>query len=294
MENAGREIASINGEIFDIKNAKISVLDHCFLYGDGIFEGLRLINRKVLLHKEHMQRIYQSAAVVRIPMAPEKEYERQLFAAIKASNLNSGYIRVVATRGIGDLGINPNKCSGSKLVIIVTSLKLYPEELYEKGLKIIIAGTRKIPYASFDCGVKSCNYLNNIMATWELIDKEADEAIMTDEKGIVSEATVDNLFGIRGNTLFTPSLDTNCLPGVTRAKIMELARGQGMEVAEGRYTSREFMFADEVFLTGTGAGIIPVTRIDHHVIGTGKMGHKSRKLRQEYEKRIEEFCTPVD
>lgn len=289
-----REIASINGEIFDLKEAKISVLDHCFLYGDGIFEGIRIINKKILLHKEHMGRLYKSAAMVRIPMIAEEEYEKQLFAAVKASNLDSGYIRVVVTRGIGDLGINPKKCLNSKLVIIVANLKLYPEELYEKGLKLIIARTKKIPHTSFDCSIKSCNYINNVMATWELIDREADEAIMTSENGIVSEATVDNIFGIKGTTLFTPGMETNCLGGITREKIMEIARGQGMEVAEGRFTPKDFMLADEVFLTGTGAGIIPVAKIEHFVIGNGRMGPKSRKLREEYESRIEEFCIPVE
>lgn len=290
----GREVASINGEIFDLKDAKISVLDHCFLYGDGIFEGLRLISKKILFHREHMKRLYDSAAIVRIPMIAEEQYEKQLFEAVKSSNLNSGYIRVVVTRGIGDLGINPAKCSGPKIVVIVTNLQLYPEELYEKGIKMITAKTRKIPYASFNCGIKSCNYLNNIMATWEIVDKNVHEAIMTDENGIVSEATVDNIFGIKGNTLFTPGLETNCLAGITRAKIMEIAVKQGMEVTEGKFTPDDFMSADEVFLTGTGAGIIPVTKIEHKTIGSGKMGDKTRKLRQEYEARIEEFCTAVN
>ena len=288
-----REIASIDGQIFDLKDAKISVLDHCFLYGDGIFEGIRLINKKLLLHKEHMQRLYNSASKIRIPMVPKEQYEKQLFEAVRASNLKSGYIRVVATRGIGDLGINPAKCSNSRLVIIVATLKLYPEELYEKGLKLIIARTRKIPYNSFDCSVKSCNYLNNIMATWEIVDRKSDEAIMTDENGIVSEATVDNLFGIKGNMLFTSSLDTNCLEGITRNKIIEIAKSQNLEVVEGRFTSGDFMLADEVFLTGTGAGIIPVTKIEEQVIGKGIIGEKTKNLRQEYESRIEEFCTEV-
>ena len=289
----GREIASINGEIFDLKEAKISVLDHCFLYGDGIFEGIRLVNRKILLHKEHMERIYNSALAVRIPMIPKEEYERQLFAAVKASNLDYGYIRVVVTRGIGDLGINPAKCSNSKLVIIVANLRLYPEELYEKGIRLVIARTRKIPYASFDCSVKSCNYINNVMATWELVDRNADEAIMTDENGIVSEATVDNIFGIKGNVIFTPGMETNCLGGITRNRIIEIAKMQNFEAREGRFTPKDFMLADEVFLTGTGAGIIPVARIEHVTIGSGKIGDKTRMLRKEYESRIEEFCTVI-
>ncbi len=143
-----KEIASIDGEIFDLKEAKISVLDHCFLYGDGLFEGIRLINKKLLLHKEHIRRLYNSASIIRIPMIPEGQYEKQLFEAVKASNLKYGYIRVVVTRGIGDLGINPAKCSNPRVVIIVTTLKLYPEESYEKGLKLIIAKTKKIKKAS--------------------------------------------------------------------------------------------------------------------------------------------------
>lgn len=289
----GKEIVSINGKIFGINEAKISVLDHCFLYGDGVFEGIRFIDKKILFHKEHMQRLYRSASIIRLPLMTQKDYEKQLFAAVKASGLESGYVRVVATRGIGDMGINPKRCSNPKLVMIVTHIKIYPDELYEKGLHVIIAKTRKIPRTSLDCSAKLCNYLNNIMAAWEAVDKEADEAIMTDEDGIVSEATLDNIFGIKGNTIFTPSLDTNCLPGITRAKIMDIAKEQGMKVVEGRFLPKEFLSADEVFLTGTGAGIVPVTRIDESVIGNGKMGVKTRKLRQEYESRIRNFCTPI-
>ena len=289
-----RELVSIDGEIFDLKDGKISVLDHCFLYGDGVFEGLRLINKGILFHKEHMNRLYNSAKFVRIPMIPKKQYERHLFGAVKASNLESGYIRVVVTRGIGDLGVNPAKCTGSKLVIIVTRLELYPEELYENGLKLIAAKTRKTPYASLNCRIKSCNYLNNIMAKWEAVDRRADESVMADANGIVSEATLDNIFGIKANTLFTPSLETNCLPGITRQKIMEIARKQGMKVVEGAFTFRDFMSAGEVFLTGTGAGIVPVTKIEDKVIGDGKIGPNTKRLRHEYETRIEKFCTAVD
>ena len=289
-----REIVSIDGEIFDLKDGKISVLDHCFLYGDGVFEGIRVIDRGILFHKEHMTRLYKSAKFVRIPMMPRKEYEKYLFDAVRSSNLDSCYIRIVVTRGIGDLGVNPAKCSGSKLVIIVTSLKLYPEELYENGLKLIVAKTRKTPYASLNCGIKSCNYLNNVMAKWEAVDRGADEAVMLDNNGGVSEATLDNIFGVKADTLFTPGLETNCLPGITREKIMEIARKQGMKVVEGAFTSNDFMSADEVFLTGTGAGIVPVIKIENKPIGSGKMGPNTKKLRYEYNSRINEFCTAVD
>lgn len=290
----GREIVSINGEITDLKDGKISVLDHCFLYGDGVFEGVRFINRKVLFHREHMKRFYNSAEMLRLPTPAPAEYESRLFAAIAASNLVSGYVRVVLTRGVGALDINPLKCKDSKLVIIVASLKLYPDEFYEKGLKVIVARTTKIPYKSFDCRVKSCNYLNNVMATWEFLDRDASEAIQTDEQGIVSEATVDNIFGIKGELLFTPGTETNCLEGITRARIMQLASEEGFRVEEGRYTPHDFMFADEVFLTGTGAGVIPVTQIEHKVIGNGLMGSKTRRLREAYEASLDSFCTPIN
>lgn len=289
-----REIVSIDGQIFDLKDGKISVLDHCFLYGDGVFEGIRVIDRGILFHKEHMTRLYESAKFVRIPMMPRKEYEKHLFDAVRSSNLDSCYIRVVVTRGIGDLGVNPARCSGSKLVIIVTSLKLYPENLYENGLKLIVAKTRKTPYTSLNCGIKSCNYLNNVMSKWEAVDQGADEAVMLDNNGSVSEATLDNIFGVKGNNLFTPGLETNCLPGITRENIIKIARKYGMKVAEGAFTPNDFMSADEVFLTGTGAGIVPVTKIENKTIGSGKMGPNTKKLRYEYNSRINESCTAVD
>lgn len=288
-----REVVSINGEICDLRDGKISVLDHCFLYGDGAFEGIRFLGAGILFHREHTARLYASADVLRLPMPPPREYEELLFAAVRASAMTEGYVRVVVTRGVGALDINPAKCSESKLVIIVAKFKLYPEEFYEKGLKVIVARTAKIPYRSLDCRVKSCNYLNNIMATWEFIDRGASEAIQTDERGVVSEATVDNIFGIRGGVLFTPGTDSNCLEGITRARIMRIAAERGFKVEEGQYTPREFMLADEVFLTGTGAGIIPVTQIEHKIIGSGTIGVETRRLRETYESTLHECCTPV-
>jgi len=289
----GREVVSINGEVMALEDGKISVLDHCFLYGDGVFEGIKFIDKKILFHREHLNRLYASGQMLRLPLPAPEEYESQLFRAIRSSGLTSGYVRVVVTRGIGALDINPLKCRNSKLVIIVAHLDLYPEELYEKGLKVVIARTNKIPYRSFDCRIKSCNYLNNVMATWEFLDREASEAIQTDENGIVSEATVDNIFGITNNTLFTPGTETNCLEGITRAKIMDIGREQGLEINEGRYTAHDFMFADEVFLTGTGAGVIPVTQIERKQIGNGLMGPRTRALRETYEARIVSFSTVV-
>lgn len=289
-----KEVVSINGDIFDLKDGKISILDHCLLFGDGIFEGIRFIDRKVLLHQEHLDRLYKSAAGIRLPMVPPQEYEHQLFCAIRASNLQSGYIRVLATRGIGELDLNPSKCTDAKLIIIVATLKLFPDELYERGIKLIVARTNKIPSRSFDCGIKSCNYLSNIMALWESIDQGASEAIMTDENGIVSETTMANIFGVEGGLLFTPSLETNCLAGITRAKVIDIASRQGVSIKQGRYTGDDFRHADEVFLTGTGVGILPVTQIENQKIGDGTMGKITRLLRSAYEQQLESFCTPVD
>lgn len=290
---AGRDLASIDGDITPLAEARISVLDHCFLYGDGVFEGIRFLEDGVLFHREHLDRLYQSAAAVRIPMVPPAEYERRLFDVVRASALPSGYVRVVVTRGVGALDINPRTCRDPRMVIIVASLKLYEPSFYDRGLHIVVARTQKVPFASFDCRTKACNYLNNVMATWEFLDRGAGEAIQTDAQGIVSEATVDNIFGVRGNELFTPGADTNCLLGITRAKVMELAAEQGLRVTDGRFTPRDFMDADEVFLTGTGAGLIPVTQVEHRTIGAGTIGPVTRALRETYESRLPEYCTPV-
>jgi branched-chain amino acid aminotransferase len=290
---AEREVASINGKIVDLSEATVPVLDHCVLYGDGVFEGIRFINRKIIFHHEHLLRLKASAAALRLQVDLLEHYEAQLFAAVDASGLSSGYVRILLTRGIGALDINPTKCSQAKLIVIVARLTLYPDQLYENGLRLIVARTIKTPYRSFDCRIKSCNYLNNIMATWEFIDQGASEAIMTDEQGIVSEATVDNIFGVRNQTLFTPDTDTNCLVGITRAAVMKIAAGHGLKVQEGRYTPRDFMSADEVFLTGTGAGVVPVSQIEQTTIGNGGIGVVTRRIREEYENSLESFGTAI-
>jgi branched-chain amino acid aminotransferase len=288
-----REVASINGKIVDLRDATIPVLDHCVLYGDGVFEGIRFINRKIIFHQEHLIRLKASANALRLPVGLLDNYEEQLFGAVEASGLSSGYVRILLTRGIGELDINPTKCSQAKLIVIVARLNLYPDAFYENGLKVIVARTIKTPFRSFDCRIKACNYLNNIMATWEFIDRGASEAIMTDEHGIVSEATVDNIFGVRNKTLFTPSIETNCLEGITRATVMKIAEGHGLAVQEGNYTPRDFMLAEEVFLTGTGAGVVPVSQIEQMTIGKGGIGAITRRIRQEYEARLESFGTTI-
>ena len=291
---AEKEIVSIDGNVFSKEDAKISVFDHCLLYGDGVFEGIRIIGNKVILLDSHIDRLYASAKNIRLKMPFEKEKMKgQILKACKESGIENGYIRLVMTRGIGDLGINPAKCANGKTIIIVAKLALYPEERYENGLKVVFTPTRKISVQNWNGRVKSCNYLNNIMATWEFLDGNADEGIMLDLNGYVSEATVDNVFAIRGNKLFTPSLATNCLEGITRNAVMEIAKEKGMEVEEGFYVYHDFITADEIFLTGTGAGIIPVTKTNTAEISGGKIGEKTRALRSAYEARIKETGTQI-
>lgn len=289
----GKDVVCIDGKVVGAEEASVSVFDHCLLYGDGVFEGIRLINKSILLHEEHTERLYRSAEVLRLAMPDKKSYNKMLKETVEASGYHDAYIRVVITRGKGSLGVSPLKCAAPSIIIIVAQISLYPEQMYQTGLSVITARTQKISVKSLDCRVKACQYLNNIMASWEYIDRGAQDAIMLDERGFVSECTVANIFGISGNTIFTPSLDTNCLEGCTRNKALDLAREKGFEVKEGLFVVRDFMFADEVFLTGTGAGLIAVTKIDQAKIGNGAMGPKTKMLRDTYESRIQEFCTPL-
>jgi branched-chain amino acid aminotransferase len=219
-------------------------------------------------------------------------YEEQLFEAITASGLSSGYVRVIVTRGCGTLGINPSACSQPQLIMIVAALSLYPDDLYRSGVDVICAKTRKVPRSCFDGQVKACNYLNHIMATWEFVDAGASEALMLDCDGYVSEVTVANVFGIKGDLLFTPHLDTNCLNGITRRKVMEIAPEQGLSLEEGKYTIDKFIMADEVFLTGTGAGVMPVSSIAGRPLGFGRIGARTALLRGTFESRVAEWSTP--
>ena len=292
---SGQPVASINGRIIPLEQAKISVLDHGLLYGDGVFEGIRLTSHGVLFHREHTERLYASSRALEFTgLASSDVYEQWLFEAIRSSGFDIAYLRVLITRGCGELDIDPRKCLHPTLIIIVDRLKLYPKELFEDGLHVIIAQTRKIPKACIDGQIKSCNYLNNIMATLEYLKAAgAREALMVGTDGFLSEGTVDNVFGVEQGALFTPDLSTNCLAGITRRAVIQIAREIGLHVEELRCQETKFERADEVFLTGTGAGVVPVTKVGDRVIGDGKAGPVTKRLRLEFEKRMPQFCTPV-
>ena len=269
----------LNGEFVPESEAKVSVFDHGLLYGDGVFEGIRAYNGRVFELEEHVVRLYDSAKAIalEIPMTPE-EMSQAVLDACRANGIRDGYIRLIVTRGVGTLGLNPYLCERAGVIIIAADIQLYPPELYEEGLKVITAGTtRNLPEA-VNPRIKSLNYLNNILAKIEAINSGCMEAIMLNSQGAVAEATGDNIFAVRGNLIATPPSSEGALEGITRNVVMRLAREEGFEVVEKRLSRYELYTADEVFLTGSAAEVIGVVDIDRRAIGDGKPGPVTRRL----------------
>ncbi|MBI4361150.1 aminotransferase class IV [Candidatus Micrarchaeota archaeon] len=289
------ETVFLNGKPFTPHQMPVSAFDHGLLYGDGVFEGIRFQEKGLLLLDEHVQRLYDSARMIQLRIAQNPdEMRRMVIEAVRHCGMENGYVRLVVTRGVGDLGVNPASCGTPTVMILVSTISLYPEKFYEEGLRVHVCQTKKPPLDVLPCNAKTCNYLNNGLAALEFTKEGCQEGLMLTTEGFVSEATADNVFGIQGNALFTPSLDTNCLPGITRAKVMELAKEKGFQVREGKYLPDEFREADEVFLTGTGAGIIAVTTLGGQRIGNGKTGKTTRALRDAYESKCRQWLTFVD
>lgn len=275
----------LNDVLVDEKDAVVSVFDHGLLYGDGIFEGTRVYDGNIAFLGEHMDRLLDSAKVISLNVGKTRE---ELIAATvetcKANGIKNGYLRHVVTRGVGSLGLNPFQCKKAQLIIIAADIQLYPAELYEKGMRIITAGTIRNMAEAVNPRVKSLNYLNNIMAKIEAINAGVMECLMLNAQGYVAEASGDNVFIIKGNKLITPPTWCGALQGVTRDKVMHVARQMGMEVEESVMTRYEIWTADEVFLTGTAAEVIAVVDLDKRIIGDGKPGAITRKLAQAYRK----------
>jgi len=271
----------LNGKLVPESEAVVSVFDHGLLYGDGVFEGIRIYNGRVFLLQEHLVRLYNSALAINleIPMTMA-EMTKAVVATCKANNLSSGYIRLVITRGVGNLGINPYQCKTPQVIIIATTIQLYPPELYEKGLRIITVGTVRNHPEAVNPNIKSLNYLNNVNAKIEAVNAGVHEAVMLNHIGYVSEATADNIFTISGNVLATPPGWCGCLVGITRNTVMKIAAANGFTVRETVMTRYDLYTSDEMFLTGTGAEIIPVVEIDKRKIGTGAPGPNTHKLIQ--------------
>ena len=273
----------IDGKYFDEKNAKISVFDHGLLYGDGIFEGIRAYHGRVFKLKEHIDRLFYSAKAIllTIPMS-HAQIMRAVVDTCRRNKIRDGYIRLVVTRGVGGLGLNPNRCKAPSVVIIADSIQLYPVELYERGMDIITVPTTRNLHSALNPAIKSLNYLNNILAKIEANNGGCEEAVMLNAEGFVSECTGDNIFIVKAGQLLTPPLSAGALYGITRGVVLELGRESGLTTGEPNLTRYDLFNADECFLTGTGAELIPIVKIDGRVIGAGKPGPVTRSLVAKY------------
>jgi branched-chain amino acid aminotransferase len=284
----------LDGNLVDESEAKISVFDHGLLYGDGVFEGIRFYNGRVFRLDEHIRRLFDSARaiILNLPWTQE-EVCRFTCETVAANGLTDGYIRLVVTRGAGELGLNPYLCPKPSMFIIASTIKLYPDEHYRNGLAIITCATRRPAPAALMPQVKSLNYLNNVMAKVEAIQANALEAVMLNEQGYVAECTGDNLFLIKNGTLFTPPVSDGALDGITRAVIIEIATMLGIPFIEKSLTRYDIFTADECFLTGTAAEVIPVVELDRRTIGTGKPGPHTTKFLDAYHLLVTTTGTPV-
>ena len=274
----------INGKFYSEKNSKISVFDHGLLYGDGVFEGIRAYHGRVFKLKEHIDRLFYSAKAIllNIPMSKQQLMDATVETCRK-NNLNDGYVRLVVTRGAGTLGLNPDRCSNPQVIIIADTIQLYPASLYKKGMEIVTVATTRNHHNAVNPAIKSLNYLNNILAKIEANTAGYEEAIMLNSEGYVAECTGDNLFIIKDNQMFTPSLSSGALHGITRQTSIDLVGELGVPTSEPNLTRYDLYNADECFLTGTGAEIVPVVKIDERKIGNGKPGKITKKLVKAYQ-----------
>jgi len=277
----------INGKLFDKNDAKVSVYDHGLLYGDGVFEGIRVYSGKVFRLEEHVDRLYDSAKHIwlEIPIPRERTIEA-VQQTVKANDKHDGYIRLVVTRGAGTLGLDPNRTSDPQVIVICDDISLYPSELYEKGLEVVTAATIRNHHNALNPRIKSLNYLNNILAKIEAIRAGCLEAIMLNAQGEVAECTGDNLFLVKKGLLMTPPLAAGILEGITRNAVIDLAHAAKIPFRERSLTRHDVYAADECFLTGTAAEAIAVVKADGRAIGSGKPGPIARQLRERFQAMV--------
>ena len=285
----------LGDRLVDEKDAVVSVFDHGLLYGDGVFEGIRAYHGRVFLLDEHIDRLYDSAKAIalEIPMS-KAEMSRAVVETCKANGISDGYIRLVVTRGVGTLGLNPYLCEKAQVIIIAAKIQLYPPELYENGLRIVTVGTVRNHTEAINPRIKSLNYLNNVMAKIEAINAGCMECLMLNPKGQVAEASGDNVFAVKNGVITTPPSWCGALEGLTRNKVMELAREAGYKVREDVLARYDLYVADEVFLTGTAAEIISVVDIDKRPVGDGKPGQVTLQLRDLYVECTRREGTPIE
>lgn len=273
----------LKDRLVDAADAKVSVYDHGLLYGDGVFEGIRSYNRRVFKLKEHMDRLYESAEAIRLTISMSKEeFTGKVIETLRANDLDDAYIRVVVTRGEGDLGLDPRKCKTPTIFIIADTIALYPEKYYTEGLPIAIAKTRRNHPITVDPRIKSLSYLNNILGRIDAIDAGTPEALMLTLDGYVVECTGDNIFIVKEGKLLTPPSDLGALEGVTQDTVIDIAKGMGIETEFKKMIPEEIFQAEECFLTGTAAEVVPVIKIGEHTMSSGKPGKMTKQLIAKY------------
>lgn len=284
----------VDGRFVPREEAVVSVYDHGFLYGDGVFEGIRVYSGRVFKLDEHIRRLYDSAKAILldIPMPPE-EMKGVIVEAVRRNGMHDAYVRPIVTRGRGDLGIDPRKCAHPTVVVIVDHIQLYPDRAYQEGLRVVTATHRKNAADALNPRIKSLNYLNQVLARMEANLAGADEALMLNHQGYVCEGSADNVFVVRQGEVWTPPDHVGILRGVTRDAVLEIARELGIPALERPFTLHDVYTADEVFLTGTGAEIGPVVSVDGRVIGAGRPGPVTLRLLEAYRERTRREGTPV-
>jgi branched-chain amino acid aminotransferase len=277
----------LDGQLVDKADAKISVFDHGLLYGDGIFEGIRIYDGNIFRLEEHLERLEFSAKSLLLDLPwTRAEISTAVCDTCRANSLQNGYIRLIITRGVGDLGLSPLNCPKPSLIIIADKIALYPKEPYEEGLKIVTVPTRRMNPAALSPAIKSLNYLNNIMAKMEAQQYGALEAIMLNDQGLVAECTGDNVFIVRKGVIYTPSAQQGALKGITRDAIFDIVADLGIPIEEHEMTRYDIWNAEECFLTGTGAEVIPVVALDSRQVGTGKPGPIFQRVLEAFHQRV--------
>ena len=277
----------VDGALVSRKDAKISVFDHGLLYGDGVFEGIRVYDRRIFRLEPHLDRLYTSARALalEIPLSPAAMADA-VRETVRANQREDGYIRLVVTRGSGDLGVDPRNCPKPSVIVIVTGIQLYPPERYAHGLKVITSATRQVSHEAVDPRIKSLNYLKNVLAKIDAQRAGADEAIMLNAEGFIAECSGDNLYVVRGGTVLTPSPQDGALEGITRGAVLALATEATIAAREARLTRFDIYTADECFVTGTGAELMPVVRADGRAIGDGAPGPITQQIGAAYRQLV--------
>jgi branched-chain amino acid aminotransferase len=291
---AKKSVIYIDGKFCSEDQAKVSVFDHGLLYGDGIFEGIRFYNGRVFRLEEHLERLWDSARSIclQVPMS-HRAMSEALLETIRQNDLRDGYIRLIVTRGVGNLGLNPEQCKKPSVIIITAQIALYPEAVYKNGLSLVTCATRRTNPSALNPAVKSLNYLNNVMARIEANQAKADEGLMLNDEGNVAECTADNVFIVKRGQIFTPPINAGALRGITRAVVFEIAAETGIRVVEADITRHDVFVADEAFLTGTAAEIIPLVKADGRPIGTGKPGPITARMISRFREITRETGTPI-